>query len=432
LSAVHSQTFSNYEVILVDNKSTDNTVLKAKKYGFDKLVSITNYLPGKALNAGIRESVGEYIVCLSGHCIPVDDFWLEKLVLSLDENSGVAGAYGRQEPMAFSTPSDKRDLLLVFGLDRKVQEKDSFFHNANSILRRSVWNNIPFDDAITNIEDRIWGHKVISLGYKILYEPEASVYHHHGIHQDGNVERCDNIVKIIEKMNIPSKKKGLLNAKKLNIIAIIPVKNEECIFSGKKQMEYTINSAIKSKYIDDIFVTTNSVEVAKVAESLGAKCPFIRSDKLANKYISLDIVVSDALLQLEEKSKTPIDLVVVLEETFPFRSRKLIDNVIDHMLLEGHDSVITVKPETGSLWIKKDSEKYERIDSGDRPRSFKEKSYIGIKGLCSVTYPEFLRQEIPLGNKVGLFEVDNSYSWIEVRDDTSREMYKEMIQKFNN
>ena len=36
-----------------------------------------------------------------------------------------------------------------------------------------------FDELTTNIEDRIWGQKVINPGYKIIYEPKASVFHWH-------------------------------------------------------------------------------------------------------------------------------------------------------------------------------------------------------------------------------------------------------------
>ena len=81
--------------------------------------------------------MGDYFVCLSSHCIPVNSLWLETLVKAMDDGSQYAGVYGRQEPMSFTSPADKRDLLLVFGLDRRIQSKDSFFHNANSIIRRS-------------------------------------------------------------------------------------------------------------------------------------------------------------------------------------------------------------------------------------------------------------------------------------------------------
>ena len=84
------------------------------------------------------------------------------------------------------TDVDKRDLLTIFGLDKKIQLKDTFFHNANSAFRREIWKKIPFNEKITNIEDRLWGEKVISNGLKIIYEPAASVYHFHGVHQNLN------------------------------------------------------------------------------------------------------------------------------------------------------------------------------------------------------------------------------------------------------
>ena len=37
--------------------------------------------------------------------------------------------FGRQQPMTFSTPQAKRDLPITFGLDRRIQRKDPFFHN---------------------------------------------------------------------------------------------------------------------------------------------------------------------------------------------------------------------------------------------------------------------------------------------------------------
>ena len=56
----------------------------------------------------------------------------------------------------------------------------------------------PFDENITNIEDRIWGNIVIKAGYKIFYNPDASVFHYHGIHQDLDPVRCKKIVNILE------------------------------------------------------------------------------------------------------------------------------------------------------------------------------------------------------------------------------------------
>ena len=65
LSAVYEQTYKNIEVIIVDNNSSDRTIDNAKEFPVDKIINITDYLPGKSLNLGINEASGDYIVCLS-------------------------------------------------------------------------------------------------------------------------------------------------------------------------------------------------------------------------------------------------------------------------------------------------------------------------------------------------------------------------------
>jgi rhamnosyltransferase len=426
LSAINNQTYNNFEIIIVDNESIDKTIDKTRNFSGIKYLNIKEFLPGESLNIGIREASGDYIVCLSGHCIPVNEFWLENLVIAIESDSTYAGVYGRQEPMSFSTPADKRDLLLVFGLDKKVQSKDSFFHNANSILHRSLWNEVPFDSEITNIEDRLWGQEMINRGYKLAYEPEASVYHYHGIHQNGDVERCHNVVRIIQDMQSTPTNKSYLEAKNLNIIAIIPIKGKDCLVGDKPQMSFTIDSAFQSEYIRRVFVATDNKETAQLAESLGAECPFLRSDNLAMPYISLDSVLKDFILNLEESGVYP-DLIISLEETFPFREEGLIDKLINHILCTGLDTVFAAKAESKSLWQESSDESFTRLDSGDMPRAYKEKSYVGLKGLCCVTYPKFVRQEAIFDSKVGLFEITSPLASFEVRSDNDRKIAQKLL-----
>jgi len=351
---------------------------------------------------------------LSGHCIPVNNFWLESLVNAIDENDNYAGVYGRQEPMSFSTSSDKRDLLLTFGLDRRVQEQDSFFHNANSIIRKELWDKTPFDDNITNIEDRIWAQEMIRNGYNIVYEPKASVYHYHGIHQDGDKQRCTSIVNIIENLSGGKCNSGKINPEKIRVNALIPIKGKTQDINGVPLIKYTIDSAKKSKYIDRIFVIADDPKVKELAQSLGVESPFERPESLSKDYVSLEAVFKYAMEYLED-SGVLSDIIVTLEPTFPFRPDSLIDNMIEYTLLNGLDSVIAAILESGSLW-KEDSDNFSRIDSGDVPRKYKERTLIGLRGLCCVTHPVFLRNERILGNKVGLYEIHNQLCRVEVRD----------------
>ena len=127
IKRIHLQKYQNFEIILVDSLSSDNTVNKAKEYKIDKLVEIKNYKPGLAINEGIRASSGDLIVILSAHCLPKNEFWLEDLTCAINSDESLAGVYGKQVPMDFSSDNDKRDLLIVFGEDERIQIKDSFF-----------------------------------------------------------------------------------------------------------------------------------------------------------------------------------------------------------------------------------------------------------------------------------------------------------------
>ena len=200
LYAVRNQNYSDIEIIVVDNESIDNTVAIAKKYDA-VLVKISdeefNY--SYALNKGIQVATGDFIAILSGHCIPVNEWWLNTLKANFD-CSDIAGVYGRQEPMSDSSPFDKRDLWMTFGLDRKVQVKDFFFHNANSMILKEIWKKLPFNTDINGLEDRGWAKRILELGYKIVYEPYASVYHHHGLHHSGSVKRVERVVKVLESI----------------------------------------------------------------------------------------------------------------------------------------------------------------------------------------------------------------------------------------
>ena len=142
--------------------------------------------------------MGKYLVIISGHCIPKNNTWLQKLIepLENDQSGLLAGVYGRQEPLSSSSPLDKRDLTVVFGLDERTQKKDSFFHNANSIIKRDVWEKSNFNNEVENIEDRIWAGEILKKNYKIKYTPKAPVYHYHGIHQSGNSKRLEGVTKI--------------------------------------------------------------------------------------------------------------------------------------------------------------------------------------------------------------------------------------------
>lgn len=198
LAAVALQDLDDWEVILVDNASIDGTRAIARRLGC-RIVNISDrvFRYGRAINLGIARAGGDLVAILSGHCIPAHDRWLSALAAHFDDEL-VAGVYGRQLPLPDSNPLDKRDLWTTFGVERRVQRSDYFFHNANSMIRRSAWEEVPFDEQISGVEDRDWARKVLARGHRIAYEPLAAVYHYHGIHQGGDPLRAERVVRVIQ------------------------------------------------------------------------------------------------------------------------------------------------------------------------------------------------------------------------------------------
>jgi len=429
LRSVFKQTYKNIEVIIVDNESIDRTVKKAKEYPV-KIISIDKFIPGKAINDGVRASSGEYIVCLSGHCVPVNDKWLESLVKELDQDN-VAGIYGRQEPLSFTSDLDKRDLLTVFGLDKKIQVKDTFFHNANSAFRREIWSKFPFDEEVTNIEDRVWGEKVIKHGFNIIYEPKASVYHWHGIHQDLNSERASNIVKILEKLDNFKLKGQHQTPEELKILAVIPVKGKMLMLNNTPLVEHTILSAKKSKFITDIVVATDNNDISKYAEGQSVESPFIRPDSLSEDYIDIFDVVKYVLDCYEEINRQ-YDLVVLLEEIYPFREDDVIDAMINQLVLDGLDTIVAGQTEKRSIWLTSGNEtKLLEMEDNDitMPSSLKNsKATIGMIGMCCVTHVSLLYNNHIFSGKTGIFEIENTLSKITVRNSEEIKLAENIIQ----
>jgi glycosyltransferase involved in cell wall biosynthesis len=198
LAAVTSQTGLPREIILVDNDSRDKTLEVASRFPCRILhISDEEFSFGRALNQGIAATTGELVAILSGHCIPLHDQWLQCLS-SPFEDPNVAGVYGGQDPLPDTDPFDKRDLWTTFGTERRVQRKDYFFHNGNSMVRRDVWQRLPFDEELQGVEDRDWARAVLARGYSLVYTPHARVHHYHGIHHGHDARRAERVVQVID------------------------------------------------------------------------------------------------------------------------------------------------------------------------------------------------------------------------------------------
>jgi rhamnosyltransferase len=403
LDAVFSQKVdAEIEVILVDNNSTDHTVEVAKRYPVNKFININKFLPGKALNDGVRASTGDYIVCISAHCIPEKEDWLQALLFNFKNNFKIAGVYGRQLPLSFTDSIDKRDLLIVFGLDRRIQEKDYFFHNANSMIPRSVWEEFPFDEQVTNIEDRVWGKEVIQAGLKIIYDPEAAVYHHHGLHQGNTRERVKGVVSILENVDSASMN-DLPNSmipENQNVVAIIPIIGK--LSNNNKNFDYlknTIDNLKKSRFIKSIYCVSEDNSLSK---SVGSKWIDRKSIKKADS-LSLNKLLMYSLKLIETNGEFP-DSILYVNYDYINRPQGIFDELVSDAQYKGCDTVFPGLVDYGHYWYH-DDEEYKQTDPSLNLRSKRDPLYKALYGLGCLSASWVLRTGKMVGGKVGILKM---------------------------
>lgn len=109
----------------------------------------------------------------------------------------------------------------------------------------------------------------------------------------------------------------------------LPGKNIKML-CGKPLIGWTIEQAKKSVYIDEIFISTDSDEIAEVAESFGVKVPSLRPTELATDASPSSAFVLHTI-NLYRKKGIEFDYILLLEPTSPLRKKGDIDNAISSL-----------------------------------------------------------------------------------------------------
>lgn len=424
LEMIFKQNCQDFEVILVDNNSSDQTVAIAKRFPLTKTINIDDFMPGDALNQGIRASIGEYIVCLSAHCVPKETDWLDSLLNGFDDNPQIAGVYGRQLPVSYTDPVDKRDLLITFGRDRRIQKKDYFFHNANSMLRRDIWDRFPFDDKATNIEDRIWGKIVTDNDFHIAYEPSAEVYHYHGLHQGNPKKRVKGVVSIIEKLdddivnNLPEG----LKPENIQIAAIIPISDTKKLSLQKEVLLHeTLKNIERSKFVNNTYLVSNHEYEIIAKESWINRKNIVDADDL-----SIDSIMLKTLEIIESKGSYP-SLLLYVNYEYLYKLDK-IDQLILEKQYKGYDTVFPGYEDYGHYWIEND-ESYEQINSSLDPRSERAPAFSALYGQGCLTSASSIRKGKLVNGKIGILHIDEFKYTLRLNRNSMHNLIKDGVIK---
>ncbi len=190
-----SQSFTDFEIIFVDNNSDDGSVEYLKKnYHSDKIkifVSGRNLGFAGGNNYGYKHCKGEYIVLLNNDTV-ADRDWLKELIvcISSDENTGMAQSLVLTDgiPLKYYEKNGTVNLLghnimEVFEIDNKGYGEIFLASGCSLIIRKSLageLNGLFLDEYFAYSEDTFLCFKVKFRGLKIVHTSRSKVNHRGG------------------------------------------------------------------------------------------------------------------------------------------------------------------------------------------------------------------------------------------------------------
>jgi len=120
---------------------------------------------------------------------------------------------------------------------------------------------------------------------------------------------------------------------------------------GKPLIAYTIEQAKASKLFKHVVISTDSDEIAKIAEEYGAEVFFKRSDDMASDSAGKLEVIKDAFIRSEEYYKQTFDYLIDLDATAPLRNTEDIIDAFEQFLKNNNDNLITAMPSRRSPYF---------------------------------------------------------------------------------
>ncbi len=175
------------QVVLVDSGSSDDTVAIAKAHGVDVVhIAPEEFSFGRALNLGCEHAVCEVLVFVSAHVYPFDEHWLERLIEPFGD--GASLSYGRQIGDHRTQFSESEILRCWFPKTSDPDQRNPFCNNANCAVRRTVWEQLRYDEVLTGLEDLDWATRALVAGHHLVYQADAVVVH---VHQETFGQTCN-------------------------------------------------------------------------------------------------------------------------------------------------------------------------------------------------------------------------------------------------
>ena len=169
---------ANYEVIIVDDASGDQTVAIAKNYPCRIFTLRSNNGAAYARNYGAKEAIGELLVFIDSDVVVKSDILTLFLGnYSRDQVDGVVGFFAESNPYS-DYFSQYKSLYCYYKYCQLKNNDVSAFNTAVAAIKKSVFVQVDgFDESLSACEDNEFGERLFQNGFHIYIDNNIKVLH---------------------------------------------------------------------------------------------------------------------------------------------------------------------------------------------------------------------------------------------------------------
>tara|TARA_B100001059_G_scaffold88128_2_gene86648 strand:+ start:15861 stop:17204 length:1344 start_codon:yes stop_codon:yes gene_type:complete len=354
INSVLSQTYRNFELIIIDDGSTDNSKKIINKYKYNSKIKIF-YQANRGLtvsnNLAIRASQGKYIMRLDADDW-LDSHAIEILSNTLEKNKRIGLVF----PDYYEVNSNGKITKLVRRHNfKKVKLYDQPAHGACTMIKKEFLKKIGGYNEKINCQDGydLWvrfieKYKVTNINLPLFYYRK---------HSSSLTRNEDKILKTRSKITNEIIKNKKIILKKA--IAIIPVRGLKINpksyvlkkLKTKNLINWILDTCLKSNIIAKTIVATSDKKIISYLKKKYNNKILIykREEKLAQPNFDVEKTIKKSIKYAKNK-KIKFNYILQLNFRSPFVNVKDIETSVNIMEIFGTDEVIGVRSETDRFY----------------------------------------------------------------------------------
>jgi len=413
IQSVLNQSMEDFEVIIIDDGSTDNSKDIIEQYSSHNKIK-TIYQQNKGLNItnniAMRAASGKYIMRLDA-----DDFLDTNALLVLSDALEKDDNLGLVFPDYYMIDSQGEVLNIEkrHDFDKDVTLMDQPAHGACTMIRRDFLMQLNGYDERYECQDgyELWMKFINHFKVKNISTPLFH-YRQHGASLTSNEQKIlSTRAKIKEDF---ASQKSLGSLKSLCVIPVRDVKTSKRNLAFEQigdssLLDRKIRQAISASKIDKVVISSPSELVRDHVSTnyTSEKLTFIeRSTELTQLNTDLTETVQNVLDQLKKVDNYEPDVIMVLSLEFPFIDSEIINDAINTLNIFASDSLISVRSETNMFFQHHGNGMKAILNQEKFTKLEREALYRNTGGLSLVKTAYFNKHKKIIGGKVGHIVID--------------------------